>query len=311
MPRRPRLHVPGACYHVTLRGNHKEPLFASAADYRALNGIVARAVERFDMRLHAFCWMTNHLHALVQIGEQKLGGIVKSIAVSFARYRHRLLDTSGHLFERRYGSRLIDVDSYFLAVLRYIHRNPVEAGMVRDPRAYPWSSHRVYLGTQSIDWITTGLGLSLFHADPRIARSEYVRFVEGAPAEDEQDFDDDAGTSDPRILGSDEFVASLNPIAGRRQQRPNLEELACAICAKHGVSVDLLRSRSSQHSLTPIRVALLEQAVTGGIANLTQVARFLGRDPSTLSKQWKARGSMSGTWTGARQLSGPENPTIQ
>jgi len=64
MPRLPRLHVPGAHYHVILRGNHREALFGCSADRDALNDIVADVIGRFDARLHAFCWMTNHLHAL-------------------------------------------------------------------------------------------------------------------------------------------------------------------------------------------------------------------------------------------------------
>jgi len=293
MPRPPRRHVPGACYHVTLRGNHREPLFASDHDYLKLNEIVASAVERYDIRIHAFCWMTNHLHALVQIGDQPLGGVVKSIAVSFARYRHRLLDTSGHFFERRYGARLIDVDAYFLAVLRYIHRNPLDAGIVRDPRAYPWSSHSAYLGTQSIAWITTCLGLSILHDDPGRARAHYAHFVGVESVDAEQDLDENPGSVQLVVPSKDRASAKTTPVAGRRDQCPDLEDLASQICAQHGVPVELLRSRDSRHWLTPIRLALLEQAVRSGIANLSQVAKFLDRDPSTLSKQWHSRSSMA------------------
>ena len=67
MPRPPRLHIPGGCYHVMLRGNHREPLFGSVADRQVLNDIVIDVLGRFDTRIHAFCWMSNHLHALLQI----------------------------------------------------------------------------------------------------------------------------------------------------------------------------------------------------------------------------------------------------
>jgi hypothetical protein len=73
VPRRPRLHVPGGCYHVILRGNHREDLFATPNDRAALNEVIIDVLQCFDSRIHAFCWMTNHLHALIQIGNRPLG----------------------------------------------------------------------------------------------------------------------------------------------------------------------------------------------------------------------------------------------
>src|SRR5688500_17648376 len=124
MPRLPRLHVPGGCYHVILRGNHREPLFGSTADRDRLAALVAEALLAHNARVHAFCWMTNHLHALVQISDRPLGKLVQRIAVRYAKHRHRQMRTSGHLFERRYRAWLIDADAYFLTLLRYIHLNP-------------------------------------------------------------------------------------------------------------------------------------------------------------------------------------------
>jgi hypothetical protein len=94
-----------------------------------------------------------------------------------AEHRHALrplppqeTPNHGHLFERRYRARLFETDDYFLAVLRYIHLNPVAARIVTDPARYPWSSHRAYLGTDTPGWITTEFGLSLFSSDPQQAR---------------------------------------------------------------------------------------------------------------------------------------------
>jgi len=287
MSRPPRLHVPGGCYHVTLRGNHREDLFASSSDRATLNEIVADALDRFDARLHAFCWMTNHLHALVQIGESPLGNLVGSVASRYSRYRHKALGTTGHLFERRHGARLVAVDSYFLAVLRYVHLNPVKAGLASDPGEYPWSSHRVYLGAESIGWVTTELGLSLLGGDLRDARSAYSKLVGGSLPDDEIAIEERVHPDDERILGGDEFVARVRATREPARERKTLDELASRVCADHSIEVGLLRSGSRWHDLTPIRLELLERAVTTCVANLTEVARYLGRDPSTLSKQWK------------------------
>jgi REP element-mobilizing transposase RayT len=105
-------------------------VFATADDRYELNGIVAQVMEKYDARAHAFCWMTNHLHLLAQIKDVRLGKIMQLIAQRYARHRHKQLGTTGHLFERRYRAWLVDTDAYFIALLRYIHRNPVRAGMV-------------------------------------------------------------------------------------------------------------------------------------------------------------------------------------
>src|SRR5689334_15858712 len=73
MPRLPRLHLAGGCYHVVLRGNHRENIFSSADDRYVLNAIVAEAIEKYGARIHALCWMTNHLHGLIQVGTEPLG----------------------------------------------------------------------------------------------------------------------------------------------------------------------------------------------------------------------------------------------
>ena len=277
---------------MTLRGNHREPLFGAPADRRKLNYVVADAVDRFDARLHAFCWMTNHLHALVQVGEAPLGCLVKSIATRYARYRHEALDTTGHLFERRYGARLIDVDAYFLTVLRYIHLNPVKAQIVSDPGQYPWSSHRAYLGHESPPWVTTAFGLSLLGQAQTSARIAYARLLDCA--DDPGDPDVEAGhrpnARDARVLGDDEFCARLRLLPERPGEpaTEGLEDIALRVCENHGIALSLLRSRASSHNLTPIRLELLRRAIAGGVAGLSDVARYLGREPSTLSRQWRA-----------------------
>jgi REP element-mobilizing transposase RayT len=204
---------------VILRGNHREALFGNSQDRCALNDIVADVSSRFEIRIHAFCWMSNHLHALLQIADRPLGQVMQRIAARYSRYRHKSLRTTGHLFERRYRAKLVDVDAYFLALLRYIHLNPVKARIVRDPADYPWSSHRAYLGTEPIAWLTTTFGLSLFSTDLARARRAYRQFILQSSA-DELNPEEQSHPDDPRILGTDAFIASI-PLALQTSQPPD------------------------------------------------------------------------------------------
>ena len=110
---------------------------------------------KMQTRYRLVRWMTNHIHLLVQVGDRPLGCLMQRIGTRFARTIQKRMRTTGHLFERRYHALLVDVDSYFLELLRYIHLNPVRARMVASPEQYPWSSHHDYLATQPRDWITT------------------------------------------------------------------------------------------------------------------------------------------------------------
>jgi len=178
MPRQPRLHAPGAFYHVTLRGNHRQDIFFSARDRTLLDELIAEVIVRFMARVHAYCWMTNHVHLIVQVGDTPLGRIMLRIASRYARQTQAHLRTTGHLFERRYHAVMVDADEYLLELLRYIHLNPVRAGIVERPIDYPWSSHQAYLGLRTTPWVTTDFALSMFHHNREQAVAAYDRFVE-------------------------------------------------------------------------------------------------------------------------------------
>jgi putative transposase len=142
MPRRLRIHVPGGFYHATLRGNHRQAIFTTSSDRALLNAIVARSLKAHLARLHVYCWMSNHLHFFIQVGDAPLGVVMRDIASNYARAYQAKLDTTGHLFERRYYAKVVEVEHYLFAVLRYIHLNPVADGLVQRAMDYPWSSHR-------------------------------------------------------------------------------------------------------------------------------------------------------------------------
>lgn len=108
MPRRPRLHVPGGFCHVTLRSNHRRDIFFRPEDRQQLDTIAGEVIERFKSRLHAYCWMTNDIHALVQVRDTPLGTLIRRIAGRYARTVQRRFQTTGHLFERRYPALLVD-----------------------------------------------------------------------------------------------------------------------------------------------------------------------------------------------------------
>jgi REP element-mobilizing transposase RayT len=143
MPRRPRIHVPGGLYHAILRGNHREAIFHCPDDYQAFEAIIAACLERYEARLHAYCWMPNH------------------------------------------RAKLVAADAYLLALVRYIHRNPVRAGLAVDPGEYSWSSHRAYLGHGRPWWLSTEMTLALLGSRASAPMDAYRRFMAEEPGVEE------------------------------------------------------------------------------------------------------------------------------
>jgi REP element-mobilizing transposase RayT len=279
MARRPRVHVPGGFYHVTLRGNHQQRIFFADTDRLLLNEIVARALEQLESRLHAYCWMDNHIHMLVEVGESPLGCLMRQIASGFARRMQRNLGTTGHFFERRYHAKLVAVETYLKVAVRYIHMNPVTAGMVRDPRDYPWSSHRHYLNGGG-SWITTDFVLGMFGSTRSRAVAAYDQFLADEPIVDWESIV--AGTSG----SSDELDLDLRLMRERpfkpMAPRQSLDELIGEACRLFMIASNRLDSPVRDPVISKVRAWIALQARERGIATLSDVARRLNRTEATL-----------------------------
>lgn len=282
MARRPRLHVPGGIYHVTLRGNHQQPIFFRDSDRCLLDGIVERSIERCNARIHAFCWMTNHIHLLVEISDMPLGKLMLRIGSGYARTVQLRLETSGHLFERRYHASLVNTDRYLLAAVRYLHRNPVEGGLARDPAQYRWSSHRAYLGRDHKPWLTRSLVMRVLATDRREADLAYRRLM--AMSCDTVPEYPPVGAA-PEMSSSARFGPLMQPAVRAPLEIPpagTLDELVHECCRQFGVTRSQLTARGRSQNLKCARVWLGQQAVHRRIASICAVARLLERSEGAI-----------------------------
>ncbi len=144
--RKQREWYPGATYHLMERGIRRMEIFKDEMDYESFLIILRRLTEKYAMTLHAYCLMTNHVHLLLESSDQEISGFMQRMAGDYARTYNRRHGYRGHLFENRYKGCLVRDDSYFLQTSRYIHLNPVKAGIVQHAEEYPWSSYRCMLG---------------------------------------------------------------------------------------------------------------------------------------------------------------------
>lgn len=287
MPRKPRLFVAGGFYHVVLRGNDRGDIFFEDSDRETWQGLLYKGLGRCGHRLHAFCWMTNHVHLLLQAGDVPLSNFLGTVASTYARSINAREGRVGHLFERRYRASLIQQDQYLLEVVRYIHLNPVRANIVESPNDYRWSSHHAYVGRLKPPWITTDFILDCFGSTVGAAREAYLRFVGvDAPLSSLKDLGQLSriSPSDEQLIGDDDWKSEV--LCKYTSIRPamRLDDLVGQICKRYQVTEAQLRSASRRRLYSAIRAEIALAAVDEGIATLSEVARRFGRAHSGLSR---------------------------
>jgi REP element-mobilizing transposase RayT len=156
MARRPRIFAPGLLYHVIVRGNQRRTTFRSDDDYQAYLERLAIYRAKFSLRIYAYCLMPNHVHLLVESGSTPLAKFMQGLQQSYTQYFNRRYRKVGHLFQGRYKAIICDRDKYLLALVRYIHLNPVRAGLSKRPERYGYSGHRSYLNSAAAKIVEAG-----------------------------------------------------------------------------------------------------------------------------------------------------------
>ena len=228
MARPLRVEYPGAFYHVISRGNSREKLYTSTRDYEKFLQYVEKASERFALIIHTYCLMGNHYHLLVETPEPNLSMTMQWLNVSYATYFNRKQDRSGHLFQGRFKAILIDADAYLKHLSRYIHLNPVRAGIINTPGQYRWSSYPSFIGEQqSPKFLMTEMLLGNFGTNKYDARKNYREFVEGVDIKAVKDPSEQLAGG--FILGDTDFVNWVkdNFLSKRKDEKeiPQLKKL--------------------------------------------------------------------------------------
>lgn len=251
MARPLRVQFPGAYYHALNRGLERRQVFLGEDDHRRWLDLLEDAHTRWQIRVFAYCCMPNHYHLLLQTPRGNLDRVMRHLDGLYTQGFNRSHGRDGPLFRGRYKAILVDADAYLLQLVRYIHLNPIAAGLVKEPGAYPWSSHRLYQSGKGLPWLACDEVLAHFkdtHAferyvadgnDPRLA--EFYGRQRWSP-----------------FLGGEEFVRQAllrsrrSPETPRAQMTPRFPTVASvaeAVAAALGVDpAELARSRRGQRN---------------------------------------------------------------
>lgn len=311
MPRGPRLDAPGCLHHVIARGIERRAIFLDDAD--RLDFVDRLAGLAVSTRVEVLAWalLPNHFHLLLRTGELPLSALMRRLNTGYAVRFNRRHERVGYLFQNRFKSFLVEEEPYLVELVRYIHLNPLRAGVVDALErldSFPWSGHSALLGHITRTWQATRSALLLFGCSETEARAAYREFVaagagQASPPDltggglhpshgawltcGQQVRGREQWAADERVLGSDAFVAQvlreqtgspppapllLNPAERNRV----LSELLHCVAARCGVSAGEIASSSRQPLAVRGRTLLARLAVNNLAMSLNAVARFLG-----------------------------------
>ena len=288
MARPLRIEYPGAIYHITNRGNARQPIFKDDKDREVFLEVLGFVVVRYNWLCHAYCLMDNHYHLLIETPEGNLSEGMRQLNGIYTQRLNRKHTMVGHVFQGRFKAILVDKENYLLELCRYIVLNPVRGGIETSPGKYKWSSYGATAGTaRSASFLTTDWILSQFEHRRSQAENSYKSFVKdgvkkGSPWEN---------LRGQILLGDDKFVLRLEPYLKQVQEvrevprgqrfveRPSLGELFKGTVGK---------SKQKRNRL--IRNAHLRYGYT-----LVEIGRVLGLHYSTISKVVKTNNSQSKT----------------
>jgi len=216
MARLSRLTLPGHAHHVIQRGNNRQAIFADRADYQMMLDLLDESARRFGVAIHAYVLMDNHFHLLATPQTTEgLPQMMQAVGRRYVRYfndRHR---RTGTLWEGRYKSTLIQTERYLLACMAYIDLNPVRAGMVAQPRDYPWSSHAHYVGLAQDRLLTPHPLVWALGNTPFAREAAYADLVQAGISTGQQQVLTDSALRG-WALGEPEFVNNLQKLTTRR-----------------------------------------------------------------------------------------------
>src|SRR3990172_2456343 len=316
MPRKARLDVPGALHHIMVRGINKANIFDDNEDKSRFLERLGENVTEGKCSVYAWVLMDNHVHILFKSGKHGISAVMRRQLTWYAQYYNRCHKRTGHLFENRYKSILCDEDNYLLALVRYIHLNPLRANIVKtieELNRYPFCGHRAIMGKSKYPWMDTDHVLLQFGNTKRKGRAEYRKFMrEGVGLGPQPELTGGGllrslgGWSkviakrrsggkeegDERILGSGDFDHAILKETEERELRQlklkrsgrTIQKIIDEECKKDGISPQEVTNGVSRRAVSSLRAVIAHRGRTELGLSSAEMARHLGVAASSISR---------------------------
>jgi putative transposase len=309
MSRPLRIEYPEAWYHVTNKGRRREAIFPDGEDYLRFLDLLRQASVMWGVRIAGFCLMPYHYHLLVQTPRANLSRFMRHVDGVYTQRFNRFHNSDGSLFRGRYKAILVEADTYLPSLLKYIHLNPLRAGLITRLDRYAWSSHKGYLSSSSRwNWLHTEFIHSMLCKEKSGVIAAYRDFMAGPESEELVDLF--SQTKIPSILGSEAFINRVKvkfrnlsehkEIPETRVLAPGLETIKSAVCANYAIDRDVLLSSKRGITNEPRNVAIyLARRLSGetlvtigeafGISKYSSVSSVICRMDNEISENANLR----------------------
>lgn len=299
-----------------VRGIDKTNIFRDDEDKTRFLERLGLTVGEGKCTVYAWVLMDNHVHILFKSGKQGISAVMRKLLTWYAQYFNRKHRRTGHLFENRYKSILCDQDNYLLALIRYIHLNPIRANIVTTVEqldSYPWSGHRTLIGKAKHPWTDVDYALSEFGATRRRAINEYRRFMQEGLAQGrlpeltggglirskggwsqvlsarrsgrKEEFDE-------RILGNGNFVNTILKEAEEKTTRQlkfrrsgkTIDKIIEEECKKERISANELTGGGRRRKVSRLRATIAKRGLDELGLSMAEIARHVGVTTSSIAK---------------------------
>lgn len=321
MPRQARLDFPGTLHHVIVRGMEKKNIVSDDKDCEDFISRMGKIAQESGTFIYAWALMTNHAHVLLRSGLSGLSVFMKRLLTGYASGYNRRHKRAGILFQNRFKSIVCDEETYFLELVRYIHLNPLRAGVIKtlaELDRYPYCGHSVIIGRIKNAWQARDYVLGRFGTRERGAVYKYREFISlgivqgrrpdlvggglvrsygGWARVISQRRQGRAELTDERILGTGTFVEKVLEEAeekvrrefSERERSRKISEVITRICREDGVTPDELRGGGRRRILSSVRLRIARELVEGHGVPMAQVARESGVTTPAISKALRNR----------------------
>lgn len=278
MGRRERIDRLGAIYHVIQRGNNKEYIFKDELDKGYIISLLKQYKEGLQYRVLGFVLMSNHYHIMIQPLNANLQVIFHRINSSYGRYYNHKYERSGHVFQGRYKSIIVNDESYLLGLLRYIHQNPVKANMVKKIEDYKWSSDLFYRTNICNKLVDIEIILGRFNKSRKQAIIQYREFMDKEHLEESDDYEA------VKFIGDEKNTLFNNDL----QSVKTIKSLEILL-KETGASIEeyrLILEGSRKRSLTPLKASYI-QAARELNYTLKEIGEFISISPESVHEMMK------------------------
>lgn len=278
MSRPRRILYDGAIYHVYQRGNNKDFIFQSPFYKNFFIKQLEEYTKRFDYQVLAYVIMNNHYHLLIKTNKDPITRIMFNINNVTSKFLNRELNRSGHIYESRYKCKIVENHAYLLWLLRYIHRNPIRAGLCSNMKNYKWCSH-VFYNYNLNDFIDTNYILSILSSNRSMAIKQYLKLMNasGCDYDNQVDFNiikENYCLKDTLISTPTEAACKIN--------RLSLNDILNSIKISHDLK-HLIMEGHKNKNLIPYKIQFLKEALNNKYS-LVDISRFLNTTPDALRK---------------------------